>query len=294
MGSGLERAVRAYTVRSKRWQQLSELSNWQDAATMPDIDTAILALANAIEQCGRDIMLSLSPGGTAPLQNLPYFRRGNMLRITADIWDRRADIQKGFDAWKRFSGTACAGFWPDLDMIPFGQLLLMSRKEHATEGGARLAGFGYNRRCQFSKDQQRTFITMRALAASPLFIGGDLPTMDEFSVSLLTNREMLACDQNGVMGVNVYARDGAEVWVAAECDRPGMGWLGVFNRNESAKTASLGLAELGLEPGRYEFRDVWKGGTFTVGRERIPFELAADGVSFIRYSRLGAADQSNP
>jgi hypothetical protein len=46
LGSNLERAVRAYTVRSPRWQLLSELPNWQDVATMPDIDTAILAMAN--------------------------------------------------------------------------------------------------------------------------------------------------------------------------------------------------------------------------------------------------------
>jgi GT2 family glycosyltransferase len=46
LGSNLERAVRAYTARSTRWQVLSELPHWQDAATMPDVDTAILALAN--------------------------------------------------------------------------------------------------------------------------------------------------------------------------------------------------------------------------------------------------------
>jgi len=49
LGSGLERAVRAYTLRSRRWQHLSQLPNWQDVATMSDIDTAILALANDID-----------------------------------------------------------------------------------------------------------------------------------------------------------------------------------------------------------------------------------------------------
>ena len=46
LGNGLERAVRAYTVRSTRWQQLLELPNWQEIATMSDIDTAILTIAN--------------------------------------------------------------------------------------------------------------------------------------------------------------------------------------------------------------------------------------------------------
>jgi len=42
----LEPAVRAYTLRGARWQQLLALSSWQDVATMSDVDTAILALAN--------------------------------------------------------------------------------------------------------------------------------------------------------------------------------------------------------------------------------------------------------
>jgi len=65
LGSGLERAVRAYTVRSTRWQQLSELPNWQDVATMPDIDTAILALANDIDMTlsGEVRMTGRSDGG---------------------------------------------------------------------------------------------------------------------------------------------------------------------------------------------------------------------------------------
>ena len=49
-----------------------------------------------------------------------------------------------------------------------------------------------------------TFITLRALSASPLMVGGDLPTMDEFSLRLITNAEMIACNQNGVMGRLVY------------------------------------------------------------------------------------------
>jgi GT2 family glycosyltransferase len=46
LGSNLEQAVRAYTVRSMRWQQLSVLPNWEAIATMSDVDTAILTLAN--------------------------------------------------------------------------------------------------------------------------------------------------------------------------------------------------------------------------------------------------------
>jgi alpha-galactosidase len=245
----------------------------------------ILALANAIEEVGRKITLSLSPGNKAYLCNLPYYRRGNMLRITSDMWDRRSDLAKGFDAWTRFSGTACPGFWPDLDMIPFGQLLLMSPKQLADKGNPKLAGFGYRRWCQFTPDQQYTFITMRALAASPLFMGGDLPSLDSFSLALLTHKEMVACSQNGVMGTNVYRRDNVEVWLASERSRPGNGWLGIFNRNENDKWVPLGRGDLGLDPdAHYRARDIWKDRDIELDGKQIA--LAADGVLFLRFEQV--------
>jgi alpha-galactosidase len=47
---------------------------------------------------------------------------------------------------------------------------------------------------QLNPDQMRTFITMRALSALPLMMGGDLPSLDAFSLQLITNDDMLACN----------------------------------------------------------------------------------------------------
>lgn len=249
----------------------------------------IIGLANAIEQAKRPMVFSLSPGANAPLENLTYYRRANMLRITADVWDRRKDIEKGFEAWKRFSGTACDGFWPDLDMIPFGRLQLMSPKEMAAKGDARLAGYGYKRSCELTKDQQYTFITMRALAASPLFMGGDLPSLDDFSLSLITNKEMLRCDQNGVMGMNVYEIDGIEIYVTPERDHPGQGWAGVFNRTEAARKVTLGKKEFGFRSAHpFRLRSVWTPGELALGEQPHSFDIAVDGVLFYRFEESRA------
>ena len=64
----------------------------------------------------------------------------------------------------------------------------------------------------FSKDEKYTFITLRALSASPLIMGGDLPTSDQSSFDLLTNKKMLACNQNGIVGKLLSAKDGIEIW----------------------------------------------------------------------------------
>jgi len=103
-----------------------------------------------------------------------------------------------------------------MDMIPFGQLQLMSPRipyhDPMTKNEIALAGKEVRRWCQLDKAQKRTFITLRALAASPLMLGGDLPSLDDYSLSLITNREIIACNQNGIMGKLLFERNDMEVW----------------------------------------------------------------------------------
>ena len=269
---------------------VNQLAGWgidliktDDLVPFPD---EIEGFAKAIEQCGREMVLSLSPGGKYRMTALPYYRRGNMLRVTEDIWDRQSDLDKAFEAWRRWQGRECPGFWIDLDMIPFGQLQMMSPKEHAIAGGAKLAGVGNKRMSELSQDQMRTFITQRAMAASPLMVGGDLPTLDAFSLSLLTNREMLACDQNGVMGMLVWEKDGVEVWQTPERTTVGRGWLGIFNRTGKEQSVSLGAKELGLEASRrYAVEGVWEAEKLVLGDAGRAWRVAANGVGFYRFAR---------
>lgn len=269
---------------------VNQLARWgvdlikaDDLVPYPD---EIVGIANAIERCGRDIVFSLSPGGSVRMTDLPYFRRANMLRVTADIWDRRSDLDKAFEAWRAWQGRQYPGFWIDLDMIPFGQLLLMSPPDSGDTGAVKLAGYGSRRWSQLAKDEMRTFVTQRALAASPLMIGGDLPTLDADSLELLTNREMLACNQNGVMGALVWEKDGIEVWHAAARDAVGSGWLGIFNRAESKKSAALGAREFGLETGRrYHLEDIWMGGRSALEDRELNWDLPGGGVRFLGYRR---------
>jgi hypothetical protein len=254
----------------------------------------IVAIADAIENCGRRMVYSLSPGGAIYMPDLPYYKRGNMLRNTVDIWDRREDINKGFVAWKKFQGIAHEGFYPDLDMIPFGKLQLMSPEKYADgTDSVDLAGLGNTRQSNLTPAQMRTFITMRSLAASPLMLGGDMPTLDDYSLDLLTNREMLACNQNGECGINVYEEDGVEVWITNEKNRPGNGWIGIFNRNEHDVSVELNRRELGLlkfKPGNklvpteaaLDIFEVWTGKSFSLG-EIFTTVIEADDVVFMRF-----------
>jgi hypothetical protein len=124
-----------------------------------------------------------------------------------------------------------------------------------------------------------TFITMRAMAASPLMMGGDLPTLDEFSLRLITDADMLACNQNGVMGSLIYEDNGVEVWKTEKRGSTQAAWIATFNRSEVVKSFILNAAKLGLEEGpSISLRNIWEEGK--LGLNEL-VEIPAKGVIFI-------------
>jgi len=251
----------------------------------------IMAIAKAIENGGYNMMYSLSPGGVKSLSHFPYYKKANMLRIVADVWDTQLSIDKGFYAWEKFSGVEGNGFWPDLDMIPFGRLCVES-----PDFLEKIPKEEKSRQSLFTKDQMKTFITQRALAASPLFIGGDLLTMDDFSYSLLTNKDMLACDQNGVMGVNVYRAGNLDVWLTSDKDKPGKGWIGIFNRTTTDRNVKLSKYDLGFtiiedsynvveNPNSFKLKNIWDHSEFVIDNYH-KFYVPANGVVFLKFVEI--------
>ena len=258
----------------------------------------IKGIANAIEQCGRPIVYSLSPGGDVDPDHLNAFKKAQMLRVTPDIWDDQKGIDQCFAAWRKWQGKEEPGFWIDMDMIPFGQLQLMSPKPKGLTGDESkdeirnkiksgeienfelLAGKGWNRWSEFTKDQMYTFITLRALSASPLMVGGDLPSLDDFSLELLTDKEMLECNQNGVVGHLVYDANGIEIWNTPKKNSED-GWIGIFDQTPEVNEISLKVKDLGLDAAQtYEFENVWKENKVS----ELDFSIHPNGVVFLKYT----------
>jgi len=243
----------------------------------------IHAVADALAKTGREIVLSLSPGDDFSRDNRETFRRAQMVRISRDIWDLREDIAISFDRWDKFREYAGEGFWPDLDMLPLGHIKL-----HAPVSKNRpLAPRGYARMDQFSPGGRRTFVTQRAMAASPLFMGGDLVSSPQSVFDLITNPDMLACNQNGVVGflhkrLESYAAC-VDFWKTPHRNTPNAGWLGVFNRMEHKILGRFTKAELGLDPEQsYTLFEIWGRRMIEDGEEFL-LEIDAEDVLFIQY-----------
>jgi len=243
----------------------------------------INAVANAIENSGRDIDLSISPGDDINPDLYDTYRRAEMIRISRDIWDLREDIDISFKRWEKMQPYAGKGFWMDLDMIPFGHI----RINYPISLNKLQATRGYERQDYFTYEQKKTFITQRAMAASPLFMGGSLISSPKIVFELITNSDMLACNQNGITGelikrVSDYSSK-VDIWRTPHKIIKNEGWIGVFNRNEYMEIIKFDKEELGLDKSlSYNLYDIWEKRIIPDG-ENFIFEIPSDGVVFINY-----------
>ncbi|WP_167613711.1 glycoside hydrolase family 27 protein [Maribellus sediminis] len=255
----------------------------------------IMAVVHAIENGGHKIALSLSPGNNRNQYEsfLPYFKKTTMHRISGDFWDNQPSIDVGFRVWKVCTGFEGKGTWMDLDMVPFGRLRINSPDSTIVPD---MPEKYRSRVSLLSNDQMKTYITQRALAASPIFIGGDLLTMDDYSYSLLTNKDMLACNQNGVMGLNTFSTDTLDIFLSFDNESPTKGWFGVFNRKKFDVKVTLTKKDIGLieydknygaieNHNDFKLKDIWEGKEYKMGGAH-EFTIPANGVVFMQFSEI--------
>ncbi len=133
----------------------------------------------AIDQCGRPIVLSLSPGPT-PLEEASHVSaHAIMWRIIGDFWDNWQQVDEHFSLFEKWIPYMRPGHWPDGDMLPLGRIGI-----RAEQGDPRMANL--------TKDEQITLMSLFLICRSPLMFGGNLPDNDQFTLNLITNDEALA------------------------------------------------------------------------------------------------------
>jgi alpha-galactosidase len=211
----------------------------------------IRMLSLALRNTGRPIVLSLSPGA-APLDKIDEMRKyAQIWRISDDVWDLwhstvayPQGLRDQFPRVARWAPLTEPGHWPDADMLPLGYL-------------GPSPGVGTARQTRLTHDEQRTLLTLWSIFRSPLMMGGDLPSNDAWTTSLLTNPEVIAVDQHSTGNHQVIATDGTVVWVA-QTEPAGGYYVALFNIGESSQKLRYAWKDLGLPGTRYHARDLWE------------------------------------
>ncbi len=210
----------------------------------------IRMFSEAIAKSGRPMVLSLSPGPTAIDKRDEVSMFAQMWRISDDVWDvwySDRNFPQGVKNMASlaalWAGVARPGHWPDADMLPIGSL-------------RPAAGWGEPRETRLSHDEQRTMLTLWSIFRSPLIMGGNLLRSDPWTISLLTNAEVIAVDQHCRDNHPVITTDKIVIWTA----RPESGrdsYVAVFNLSDTAQTIHYAWSDLGLSAPSYRLRDLW-------------------------------------
>ena len=243
-----------------------------DDIARPYHQAEIEAIRRAIDRAGQPMVLSLSPGETPLADGAQVSRQANLWRISDDFWDNWPALVEQFERLRKWTPYCGPGHWPDADMLPFGVLDLGRRST------------------RFTRDEQRTVMTLWSIARSPLILGADLTKLDDFTLSLISNDEVIAVDQHSRGGRQLFSHDGLIAWMA---DAPGSTakYLAVFNtRDKSTQPADeagakvpVNIAELSFA-GPCRVRDLWQTkdlGEFT--GEFAP-EIPSHGAGLFRVS----------
>ena len=228
-----------------------------DDISRPYHTAEIEGYAKAIQDCGRPIVLSISPGETPLAQADHVKQHANMWRMADDFWDNWEMILHMFNYAKSWEGIGGPGHWPDCDMLQIGKL-------------SKRGPVGPERYSRFTEDELYTHMTFWSIYRSPLMIGGNLPENREIEVKLFTNDEVLAVNQKGENPRQLYKKDGSMVWISNEQGTKDL-YVALFNIGEDAHEVSIDFSSIGLK-GKVGIRDLWQKkdlGSFKKGYKKM-------------------------
>ncbi|MEY2430242.1 MAG: alpha-galactosidase [Verrucomicrobiota bacterium] len=221
---------------------------------------------DALRSSGRDVVFSLS--NSTPFTNAPALSKlANCWRTTGDIRDNWGSMSKkgfGEDKWEPL---ARPGHWNDPDMLVVGRV-----------------GWGQPHPTNLNPDEQYTHITLWCLLSAPLLLGCDLEELDEFTLGLLTNDEVLAVNQDSLGKQALCVSNKGDLRVYAKNLEDGSQAVGLFNLGQQATPVTVAWSDLKLS-GRLAVRDLWRQKELGKFTGQFQMSVAPHGAEMLRIYR---------
>ncbi|MFB6342148.1 putative Ig domain-containing protein [Saccharicrinis sp. FJH62] len=208
--------------------------------TLDEMKKPYKLLSKILSNQPRDVVFSLCQYGMGDVWKWGGSVGGNLWRTTGDIedtWESMSGI--GFSQFDK-APYAKPGNWNDPDMLVVGKL-----------------GWGNVRNNRLTPDEQYTHISLWCLLKSPLLIGCDLTSLDDFTLNLLCNNEVLSINQDplGKQAERIYNKDNIQMYKAEL--KGGRFAVGIFNLGGSTARITINPGILGLKESSI-LRDAWK------------------------------------
>lgn len=216
-----------------------------DDLSRPYHQAEVEMIRKAIDRTGREIVLSTSPGETPITAAVNVSQNANMWRMVDDVWDTWPHITHLMKVAEQWYPYIRPGNWPDCDMIPLGRISIRGER-------------GQDRMTRLTRAEQYSLMNFFLIFRSPLMFGGDLPSLDSFTLSLLTNKAALAMHRDGT-GVREIFQENGRLAVTSVNAKTGERYLAMFNISDSSQplTITVPLSELDLSSAT--LTDLWTG-----------------------------------
>jgi alpha-galactosidase len=225
-------------------------------------------MSDALRAQKRDIVYSLSNNHERNM-----FADIGRVSTVANAWRTTTDIN---DNWKRvaddigFNQTQWApfaqpGHFNDADMMVIGVVGWGKDKQHYT---------------RLTPDEQYSHVSLWALLASPMLLGNDLTQLDPFTLSLLSNDEVIAIDQDALVKPATPVRHDGPGDIYARPLEDGSHAVGLFNRGAEPAEIEVKWSDLGLAS-PYKVRDLWRQKDLGYLRNGFTASVAPHGVVLI-------------
>jgi alpha-galactosidase len=230
------------------------------------------AMSRALRGTRRDMVYSLS--NTAIYDTAPDLARlANAWRTTGDIRDTWQSVSHIGFSQDRWAGYAGPGHWNDADMLVVGRVGGWGPSPHPTK---------------LTPDEQYTHISLWCLLSAPLLIGCDLEHLDDFTLGLLTNDEVLEIDQDALgKQATQISRDSDKV-VYAKTLEDGSVAVGLFNLGSAETTVGVSWGPWGSWPTEESdkrlVRDLWRQKDLGAYKGKFEAKVPSHGVVLIRMS----------
>ncbi len=251
--------------------------------SLPELKKPYQVMRTALDKVPRDIVYGLCQYGMGDVWEWGEEVGGNLWRTTGDIIDTWSSMSKIGFGEAGHEQYAKPGHWNDPDMLVVG-----------------LVGWGPQLHpSRLTPDEQYTHISLWSLLASPLLIGCDLSRMDDFTLNLLTNDEVIAINQDplGKQATRIFNQDGKQIWVKELED--GSKAVGLFYVGDEEKktpadyfdwepksnaTISLPATSIGFN-GKFTARDVWRQEDLGMFEEKFEVEVPWHGVALLKINK---------
>jgi alpha-galactosidase len=252
------------------WCSYSKIGNTEN---MQDLQKPYILMGDLLKKQNRDIIFNLCQYGMGDVWKWGKQAGGNSWRTAGDLGGSFKGIGKalfrdGFDVYSRDSLNLYAGpgGWNDPDYLLLGYLSNWNGETVPTP---------------LTPNEQYTHVSLWSLVAAPLIFSGDITRMDDFTLSLLTNDEIIEVDQDplGKPGYRVKMEGELEVWKRVLED--GSIAVGLFNRGEKPASITAQWEDLGIT-GKQRVRDLWRQQDLGTIEGKFTAEAGRHGTVMIR------------